>query len=310
MWDKFSSKKPNAPQGEVAEEYSNEPDTQVQPVSTQLRQGNDLNREKQQHKHSYRQGDNPMAMEDQQAAARLEKELMEELSALKVVSEKYMTELSSNTLSSYGKKAEKSNDKNLNKAAGHTKQATDLYAKGTASAVAKSFDHEDKANNLHNKVNKRGAGMDRAAGKLKKQMSKGMMEMAGIEGMTEKIIGQPKIDNMDNAGRGVYSGAEKTATTKHRLGSHEYEVTTEQDGDGDLYYFIYVNGKQMFYATNSGVYEDKLGSRISSALLDEHKKATAQMFDSDDEDNEESSFVPDEDSNFKKPNNPNRTGKS
>lgn len=129
-------------------------------------------------------------------------------------------------------------------------------------------------------------------------------------GMAEEIIGQPEFDNMDNAGRGVYSGAEKTATTKHRLGSHQYEVTTEQDGDGDLYYFIYVNGKQMFYATSSsGVYEDKLGSRISSALLDEHKKATAQMFDSDDEDNEESSFVPDEDSNFKKPNNPNRTGK-
>ena len=105
--------------------------------------------------------------------------------------------------------------------------------------------------------------------------------------VTEKIIGQPKIDNMDNAGRGVYSGAEKTATTKHRLGSHVYEVTTEQDGDGDLYYFIYVNGKQVFYATSSGVYENKLGSRISSALLDEHKKATAQMFDSDEDEDED-----------------------
>ena len=42
------------------------------------------------HKHSYRQGDNPMAMEEQQSVARLEKELMEELSSLKVVSEKYM----------------------------------------------------------------------------------------------------------------------------------------------------------------------------------------------------------------------------
>lgn len=105
VWDKFSGKKPAtpllhqtkdafgrapaAPQGEVAEEYSNEPRTQVQPTSTQMRQGNDLNREKQQHKHSYRQGDNPMAMEDRQAAAKLEKELMEELSSLKVVSKKY-----------------------------------------------------------------------------------------------------------------------------------------------------------------------------------------------------------------------------
>ena len=105
VWDKFSGKKPAtpllhqtkdafgrapaAPQGEVAEEYSNKPRTQVQPTSTQMRQGNDLNREKQQHKHSYRQGDNPMAMEDRQAAAKLEKELMEELSSLKVVSKKY-----------------------------------------------------------------------------------------------------------------------------------------------------------------------------------------------------------------------------
>jgi hypothetical protein len=35
------------------------------------------------------------------------------------------------------------------------------------------------------------------------------------------------------------------------------------------------------------VYEDKLGSRISSALLDEHKKATAQMFDSDEDEDED-----------------------
>jgi hypothetical protein len=75
---------------EMDEEYSNEPHAQVQSVSSQMHQGNDLNREKDMHKHSYRQSDNPMAMEDRQAAARLEKELMEELSALKVVSEKYM----------------------------------------------------------------------------------------------------------------------------------------------------------------------------------------------------------------------------
>lgn len=81
--------RPNLPE-EADEGYRNEPHAQVQSVSAQMRQGNDLNREKDMHKHSYRQGDNPMAMEDQQAAARLEKELMEELSSLKVVSEKYM----------------------------------------------------------------------------------------------------------------------------------------------------------------------------------------------------------------------------
>jgi hypothetical protein len=80
--------RPNLPE-EADEGYRNEPHAQVQSVSAQMRQGNDLNREKDMHKHSYRQGDNPMAMEDQRAAARLEKELMEELSSLKVVSEKY-----------------------------------------------------------------------------------------------------------------------------------------------------------------------------------------------------------------------------
>jgi hypothetical protein len=94
----------------------------------------------------------------------------------KDVAEGSLNELSSNTLSSYGKKAEKSNDKKLDKAADHTEKATNLYSKGTASAVSKSFDHEDKANKLHKQVNKRDASMDQAAGKLKKQMSKGMME--------------------------------------------------------------------------------------------------------------------------------------
>lgn len=82
--------KPAGQTGVAEEDYSNEPHTQTQSVKSQMNQGNDLNAKKDMHKHSYRQGDNPMAMEEQQSVARLEKELMEELSALKVVSEKYM----------------------------------------------------------------------------------------------------------------------------------------------------------------------------------------------------------------------------
>jgi len=93
-----------------------------------------------------------------------------------VTAEDSLNELGVKALSSYGKKAEKSNDKKLDKAADHTKKATDLYAKGTASAVAKSFDHEDQANKLHKQVNKRNASMDQAAGKLKNKMSKGVAE--------------------------------------------------------------------------------------------------------------------------------------
>ena len=73
---------------EVEEEYANEPNTQTQPVDTQLRQGNDLNREKTQHKHSYRQGDNPMAMREAAELAQLEKSLFEELATIKITKAK------------------------------------------------------------------------------------------------------------------------------------------------------------------------------------------------------------------------------
>ena len=115
-------------------------------------------------------------------------------SAKKGVAEGSLNELSVKALSDYGKEAGKSNDKKLNKAADHTKKATDLYSKGTASAVAKSFDHEDKANNLHKQVNKRAAGMDRAAAKLGNKFKKGVAEAAqghtieahGIRGMDRR----------------------------------------------------------------------------------------------------------------------------
>ena len=94
----------------------------------------------------------------------------------KKVVEGSLNELSVSTLSSYGKKAEKSNDKKLDKAAGHSEKATNLYSKGTASAVDKSYDHEDEVHKLHKQVNKRDANMDRAAGKLKNKMSKGVAE--------------------------------------------------------------------------------------------------------------------------------------
>ena len=150
-----------------------------------------------------------------------------------------LNELSSNTLSSYGKKAEKSNDNKLDKAADHTKKATDLYAKGTASAVAKSFDHEDQANKLHKQVNKRDAGMDRAAGKLKKQMSKGMMEgenfatFEDIHSLT-KLAGIPVAESrlMDSTGE----------TIDHVLNRFKHEVRNFEatgDLDDDLYHALY-----------------------------------------------------------------------
>lgn len=69
---------------EVEETYSNEPNPQTQGIDTQLRQGTDLNKEKTMHKHSYRQGDNPMAMREADELARLEAELFEQLDSIKV----------------------------------------------------------------------------------------------------------------------------------------------------------------------------------------------------------------------------------
>jgi hypothetical protein len=71
----------------VEETYANEPNEQVQPLDTQLRQGTDLNKEKTMHKHSYRQGDNPMAMAEAKELARLESEIMEGLDSIKVKKE-------------------------------------------------------------------------------------------------------------------------------------------------------------------------------------------------------------------------------
>ena len=67
---------------EVEETYSNEPNQQTQGVDAQMQQGTDLNKQKQMVKRSYKQGDNPMAMES--AKFDFEAKLMEELESIKV----------------------------------------------------------------------------------------------------------------------------------------------------------------------------------------------------------------------------------
>jgi hypothetical protein len=72
---------------EMEEAYANEPNPETQGVEVQLAQGNDLNRPKTMHPHSYRQGDNPMAMREAQELAAIEQRLNEELAAFKVMAE-------------------------------------------------------------------------------------------------------------------------------------------------------------------------------------------------------------------------------
>ena len=88
---------------------------------------------------------------------------------------KKLDELSPKLLSKYGTKAEKSADKLQDKSIKHQEKAFNMYNKGGASAD-KSWDHQEKAEKLAKKSDKRQAGADQAAGKLKKQMSKGNLE--------------------------------------------------------------------------------------------------------------------------------------
>ena len=72
----------------MGEEYANEPHVEVQGLEPQLQQGTDLNKPKTQHQHSYRQGDNPMAMREARELAEIERRLNEELAQFKVIAEK------------------------------------------------------------------------------------------------------------------------------------------------------------------------------------------------------------------------------
>jgi len=70
---------------EMEEDYANAPDEKYSTVNNQKNQGNDLHSPKIMHKDSYRQGDNPMAMREADELAALEKQLFEELSAIKII---------------------------------------------------------------------------------------------------------------------------------------------------------------------------------------------------------------------------------
>ena len=73
---------------EVEEEYANEPQPEIQPVSTQMQQGNDLNRMKKQDPATANRAANPLtralATAESLELQRIEKRLMEELDSIKM----------------------------------------------------------------------------------------------------------------------------------------------------------------------------------------------------------------------------------
>lgn len=75
----------------MEEEYANEPQPEIQPVSTQLQQGNDLNRMKKQDPATANPAANPLARSLATAESlelqRIEKRLMEELDSIKMTNE-------------------------------------------------------------------------------------------------------------------------------------------------------------------------------------------------------------------------------
>ena len=66
-------------------QYANTPDEEVENIDSIMHQGTDLNREKEQYKHSYKQGDNPMAMHRE--SIEMPKSLSRMLEAIKMVEE-------------------------------------------------------------------------------------------------------------------------------------------------------------------------------------------------------------------------------
>ena len=75
----------------VEEEYANEPQPEIQPVSTQMQQGNDLNRIKKQDPATANRAANPLtrslATAESLELKRIEKRLMEELDSIKMTNE-------------------------------------------------------------------------------------------------------------------------------------------------------------------------------------------------------------------------------
>jgi hypothetical protein len=99
------------------------------------------------------------------------------------------------------------------------------------------------------------------------------------QGVAEAIVGKPRYSEPHQSGRGFYSAADYMVRTNHQLGSHAYTAVTQVDGDNDRYYFIYQKGNKepVFYATDMGQFEvrtDKLGNRISNAIMTAHREAT------------------------------------
>jgi hypothetical protein len=99
------------------------------------------------------------------------------------------------------------------------------------------------------------------------------------QGVAEAIVGKPKYSEPHQSGRGLYSAADYMVRTNHQLGSHAYTAVTQVDADNDRYYFIYQKGNKepVFYATDMGRFEvrtDKLGNRISNAIITAHREAT------------------------------------
>lgn len=108
-----------------------------------------------------------------------------------------------------------------------------------------------------------------------------LFENHATQDVAEAIVGKPRYSAPHQSGRGFYSAAEYMVRTNHQLGSHAYTAVTQVDGDNDRYYFIYQkdNKEPVFYATDMGEFEvrtDKLGNRISNAIMTAHREATDQ----------------------------------
>ncbi|CAB4163918.1 hypothetical protein UFOVP1146_274 [uncultured Caudovirales phage] len=121
------------------------------------------------------------------------------------MSEGSVNEVSVDTLSSYGKKAEKSAAKNADLSGQYQEKAFDKYNKGGA-AADRSWADQEKAKEYAAIAARRNAGADLAAVKLGKKFSKGMSEARSVDDLKDELTSWKK------------EGPWKKATTKDPRG--------------------------------------------------------------------------------------------
>ena len=96
---------------------------------------------------------------------------------------------------------------------------------------------------------------------------------------TTSIVGIPEFSTPNESGYGILSATDRRAKTTHQIGIQKFTAVTEEDADGDQYYYIYdEQGNQVYSATFDSI-TSTLDGAISSKVKKDHIRATRDWFD-------------------------------